>query len=283
MDQQDDTNNRPRPGHGYRFLPPARRGLESIRQLPLLGATLLLLGAMLYGPHLEAWERTLILLVLVAGGAGLLRTMLEPQLPRPATVAASPAAGVTPAQPPPPRPLLRLVGPIGQRPHGAPPAREADPAAQEATDQLTGRYSRRECRKMLALMFVRATRFHSPLALVVVQVEQLERIAAMFGGAVADTVLVELAAFLSQQVRGGDVVARWDNAAFALLLPGTALQEAEELTTQLQDAIANAFFAGFGQLSCAIGAADSNHHASADALANAAVRRATSNAPRRNA
>ncbi|HEU4845931.1 MAG TPA: GGDEF domain-containing protein [Burkholderiaceae bacterium] len=186
-----------------------------------------------------------------------------------------------PAAPP---PLLRLVAPTPalerMQPERGPAAHDAA-AAAAVTDRLTGSYSRRECRQMLAHMFVRASRFRSPLALIVVQVEQFEQIARLFGGAVADAVLVELAAFLSGLVRGGDVVARWDDAAFALLLPGMAAGEAKQLAARLQAAIGPAFLAGFGHLSCGIGLASSCQHASAAALASAASALAAPGAQRR--
>ncbi|MBA5637610.1 GGDEF domain-containing protein [Duganella sp. LX20W] len=292
MNRPDQTFH-PRRPHGAPLpLYPARPGVESLRPLPLLVAALLLLGALLYAPRLAVWEHTLILVVLVAGGAALaLRAVLESgrllslnSAPVAATGTASPASAATP-QPAAPHPVLRLVTPAGEPEAGAQPAHAPSYRGGHdgAADPLTGSYSQHECRKMLAMMFVRASRFHSPLSLVMVRIEQCERIGALFGAAAADTVLVELAAFLHQQVRSSDVVARWDDAAFALLLPGTTHAEAEELAARLRHLIGHTFFAGFSHLSCAIGVADNGQHASAEALANAATRLATPSAPARQA
>lgn len=257
-------------------LAPARPGVESLRTVPLLCAALL--GAMLYGPALAAWQHTLVVVVLVAGGAGLtLRAVLESGRLHTLQVAPAPAGnGAAPESAsacPPSRPQLRLITPARTAPdaHRAAEPAGHDRLASDAADPLTGSYSQHECRKMLALMFVRASRFHSPLALVMVRIEQLGRIGTLFGTAAADTVLVELAAFLEQQVRGGDVVARWDDTAFALLLPGTAHEDAQQLAVRLQHLIGHTFFAGFSHLSCAIGVASSGQHASAEALATAAT------------
>lgn len=273
MNRQHDISEQRQPDSTGQQPYPVRAGSACVRQMPLLCAALLLIGAMLYGPQLEAWQRSALLLalVLVAGGTGLsLRAVLEARLhPAAPTMA--------------PRPLLRLVVPTPtperMPPHSGPAAHDGA-ACAAVTDPITGSYSRHECRQMLAHMFVRASRFRSPLAFVVVQVEQVEQIARLFGPAMADAVLVELAVFLSDHVRGGDVVARWDNAAFALLLPGMTAGEAELLAARLQVAIGPAFFAGFGHLSCGIGLASSCQHASAAALASAA---SASAAPRRYA
>ncbi|MBA5687914.1 GGDEF domain-containing protein [Rugamonas apoptosis] len=283
MNRSHDILHPRAPNAGASHLSPAQPGLESLRRLPLLGTAMLLLGAMLYSPHLEAWERVLILLVLVAGGAGLaLQTILAPA-PTATPARANASAGAGSEHPASPRPALRLVH-GGQPQAPDQPEAEAAPAAnRSATDPLTGSYSQHECRKMLALMFVRAGRFHSPLALVLVRVEQLDYIGTLFGPGAADAVLVELAALLHHQLRGSDVVARWDDGAFALLLPGTTSEEAGELAARLHRAIGDAFFAGFSQLSCAIGVADSRQHASTEALAEAAMRLASPIAQRRNA
>ncbi|HJV03612.1 MAG TPA: GGDEF domain-containing protein [Burkholderiaceae bacterium] len=295
MNRPDHTFH-PRGTHGAPLtLYPARPGMESLRPLPLLGAALLLLGALVYAPRLAPWEHTLVVLVLLAGGAGwTLRAVLESgRLMALGTVPATAPAHNANAATPLPAALGTLPPLAGLRtPASAPEAdgRDAGPASagqhgdrDGAADPLTGSYSQHECRKMLALMFVRASRFQCPLALVMVRVEQRERIGALFGAAAADTVLVELAAFLHQQVRGSDVVARWDDGAFALLLPGTTHEEAQELAARLRHLVGHTFFAGFGHLSCAIGVADSSQHRSAEALANAATRLATPAAPARHA
>lgn len=279
MNRPDHTPHQADPESARARLDRPRPGLKSLRPLPLLGAALLLLGALLYAPRLAAWPDALVALIAGAGAAALALWAVRPSDRLPPF---APAAAAMPA-PSAPRPLLRL---ITRDAAPTPPGRDAMPAADDgpgAADALTGSYSQHECRKMLALMFVRASRFQSPLALVMVRLEQLEPIGALFGAAAADTVLIELAAFLQHQVRASDVVARWDDAAFALLLPGTAHAEADELAARLREHIGHTFFAGFSHLSCAIGVADNRQHRSAEALANAAARLAMPVAPTRHA
>lgn len=284
MNRPDHIPPSPAAQGAHRPLPPGWPGMKSLRPLPLLCAAMLLLGALLYGPELQAWERALVMLVLVAGGGALaLRAVLESGRFPDRAAPLAPAGERDALRPVAPRPPLRLITSASapdQCPDDAMPAHAGEDVtnttatANTAADPLTGSYNQQECRKMLALMFVRASRFHSPLTLVMVRIEQLERIGAMFGPAAADSVLVELAAFLRHQLRGSDVVARWDDAGFALLLPGTASAEAGELAARLRHLIGHTFFAGFSQLSCTIGVADSGRHASAEALVNAAARRA---------
>lgn len=140
-------------------------------------------------------------------------------------------------------------------------------------------YGRLECQQMLAMMFVRARRFRSPLTLMIVRTEQIERLGAMFGASSARAVVTALSAYLVSQVRGGDVVARWDASSFAVLLPGTAAEQAMALARKLQHGIGEGFFGGFGCLSCAIGLGDSSRYTSASALADATVRQTLPGAP----
>lgn len=282
MNRPDHTSHLPHPDEAAPRPDPARPGPERLHSLPLLGAALLLAGALLYAPHLAPWQHALATLIVVAGGAALALRAPRRSERLPSWEPASAAAMPAPSAPRSPlRPIARAASPApAPTPHDPAPA--ADGGAS-AADALTGSYSQHECRKMLALMFVRASRFHSPLAMVMVRLEQRDRIGSLFGPAAADTVLVELAAFLQQQVRASDVVARWDDAAFALLLPGTAQDEAEELAARLRAHIGRTFFAGFGHLSCAIGVADNRQHRSAEALANAAARLAMPVTPPRHA
>jgi diguanylate cyclase (GGDEF)-like protein len=259
-------------------------GHEGLRQALLFGAVAGLVLAMLYLPQLSPWHRMALLAMLAATATTLtLRTLgahgLTRRRPRRAPpgdladlAACRAIHGITA---PGPGPTLELElapapNPAGRAGHGAEPG--ADGGA--VTDPLTGSYRRQEGERLLAHMFGRARRFSAPLALVVFRLEHVRRINAMFGRASGDAVLADLARFATERLRGSDVLARWDDCSFALLLPGTSARQAAHVARMLQLGIEQSFFAGFGGMSCSVGIGASSRCRSAAELALQAERRA---------
>lgn len=256
-------------------------GHEGLRQTLLFGAVAGLILAMLYLPQLSPWHRMALLAMLAASATILtLRTLgahglmqRQPRrAPAPGAAAADLAAcramhGITA-----PAPALALAPP------GADHALELDVElggdGGAVTAPLTGSYRRQEGERLLAHMFGRARRFSAPLALVVFRLEHVRRINAMFGRASGDAVLADLARFATERLRGSDVLARWDDCSFALLLPGTTARQAAQVARMLQQSIEQSFFAGFGGMSCSVGIGASSRCRSAAELALLAERRA---------
>ncbi|SFM65104.1 GGDEF domain-containing protein [Rugamonas rubra] len=267
-------------------------GHEGLRQTLLFGAVAGLVLAMLYLPQLSPWHRMALLAMLGATATTLtLRTLgahgptqRQPRRsPAPLAASADLAAcramhGITPPGPA-PAPALALAlalapAPAGRADHGIEPGVELGIDSGAVTDPLTGSYRRQEGERLLAHMFGRARRFSAPLALVVFRLEHVRRINAMFGRASGDAVLADLARFATERLRGSDVLARWDDCSFALLLPGTSARQAAHVARMLQQGIEQSFFAGFGGMSCSVGIGASSRCRSAAELALQAERRA---------
>ncbi len=266
------------------------------RQTLLFGAVAGLILAMLYLPQLSPWHRMALLAMLAATATTLtLRTLAAHGLmqrqparsPAPGAASADLAAcramhGITAPGPSPALQLTLAPAPAsttaGRAEHGVEHGvelgveRGIDSGA--VTDPLTGSYRRQEGERLLAHMFGRARRFSAPLALVVFRLEHVRRINAMFGRASGDAVLADLARFATARLRGSDVLARWDDCSFALLLPGTSARQAAHVARMLQQGIEQSFFAGFGGMSCSVGIGASSRCRSAAELALLAERRA---------
>ncbi|WGG52589.1 GGDEF domain-containing protein [Rugamonas sp. DEMB1] len=265
---------------------------DSRRQTLLFGAVAGLILAMLYLPQLSPWHRMALLAMLAATATTLtLRTLGAHGLmqrqparePAPGAASADLAAcramhGITAPGPAPALQLTLAPAPAGRADHGVDhgvsPGVELGVDSGAVTDPLTGSYRRQEGERLLAHMFGRARRFSAPLALVVFRLEHVRRINAMFGRASGDAVLADLARFATERLRGSDVLARWDDCSFALLLPGTSARQAAHVARMLQQGIEQSFFAGFGGMSCSVGIGASSRCRSAAELALQAERRA---------
>jgi diguanylate cyclase (GGDEF)-like protein len=87
-------------------------------------------------------------------------------------------------------------------------------------DELTGLASRRQFETILATEFKRALRSGQALGLVLADIDHFRAYNQRYGRGAGDVMLRQVAGALKAQPRrAGDVLARYDSAVFALLLP----------------------------------------------------------------
>ncbi|MFQ5354465.1 MAG: diguanylate cyclase, partial [Thermodesulfobacteriota bacterium] len=112
---------------------------------------------------------------------------------------------------------------------------------QEAAirDQLTGLYNHNHFYLHLDEDFMRATRYRTPLSLIMADIDHFKAINDTHGHRTGDFVLKELAMLIKQTVRKSDVVARYGGEEFAIILPHTdlvgATDEAERLRKKIEE------------------------------------------------
>lgn len=118
--------------------------------------------------------------------------------------------------------------------------RQADRlAALSATDPLTGLANRRALKRHLTDEFRRAVRYHSPLSLLLIDVDRLKQVNDEQGHAAGDRVLRTVARAVTDGLRQSDFGARWGGDEFAIVAPNTnadaARHSAERLLTRVID------------------------------------------------
>jgi two-component system cell cycle response regulator len=107
------------------------------------------------------------------------------------------------------------------------------------TDMLTGLPNRRFFETQLSLDAARATRSGSSLSFVLLDIDYFKAVNDSYGHPGGDEVLVKLAERLRDEVRAGDVLARYGGEEFALLLPGSANDEALAAAERLNRAVSS--------------------------------------------
>jgi diguanylate cyclase (GGDEF)-like protein len=123
---------------------------------------------------------------------------------------------------------------------------EADMQRREAqaqrrlanTDMLTGIANRRHFMAGAAVELKRAARAGRPLALLMADIDHFKRVNDSFGHAAGDRVIAAVAQTLAGQQRAGDLIGRLGGEEFAVLLPDTALAEAQRVAERLRTAVA---------------------------------------------
>ncbi|WP_419811380.1 GGDEF domain-containing protein [Bacterioplanoides sp.] len=108
------------------------------------------------------------------------------------------------------------------------------------TDALTGLHNRR-CVQELAEREIKNHRRHGlPLSVLMCDLDNFKRVNDLFGHLAGDRVLRNFSQVLNQQVRAGDLVARWGGEEFLVLLPSTPLAEAQAVAERVRQHIEQA-------------------------------------------
>jgi diguanylate cyclase (GGDEF)-like protein len=108
---------------------------------------------------------------------------------------------------------------------------------QAITDELTQLSNRRRFTETLAVEVRRAERFGDPLSLVLADLDDFKQINDRYGHQAGDEVLRRFADVLRENVRDFDLPVRYGGEEFAVLLPETDLDGAEQLARRLQTAL----------------------------------------------
>ena len=122
------------------------------------------------------------------------------------------------------------------------------------TDTLTGLINHRGFQEALRSELERAAVKRDSLALVVLDIDDFKAINERHGHPFGDGVLEGVGAQLRKSVRGADIAARTGGEEFALILPGTEAETAQEIAERVRTAVARISPAG-SELSCSGGVA----------------------------
>jgi diguanylate cyclase (GGDEF)-like protein len=113
-----------------------------------------------------------------------------------------------------------------------------DAARQQArTDELTGLPNRRRFFELAEREMVRAQRYGSPLAVVMLDLDHFKEINDNYGHAAGDQVLRAVGDCCRDVLRTNDVIGRLGGEEFAILLPATAMDGARLFAERLRVAV----------------------------------------------
>jgi diguanylate cyclase (GGDEF)-like protein len=127
--------------------------------------------------------------------------------------------------------------------HASLEARYHEEVYQLAThDPLTDLYNRRHFAEQVDTEIARALRHGRPLCLCIIDVDLFKPVNDRYGHIAGDGVLRQMAAILRSQVRREDLAARIGGEEFAVLLPETSIEGAQEFAEQFRGAVAGALF-----------------------------------------
>jgi diguanylate cyclase (GGDEF)-like protein len=104
-------------------------------------------------------------------------------------------------------------------------------------DALTGLHNRRFFHETLAREVARAHRYDRKLALIVFDLDDFKEINDKIGHLAGDSVLAEAAGRMRSVVRSADIACRVGGDEFAVVLPESSLDDADQLYRRIQNAV----------------------------------------------
>jgi len=123
-------------------------------------------------------------------------------------------------------------------------------------DALTGLHNRRYFHDTLAREVARAHRYDRRLALIIFDLDDFKAINDRIGHLSGDAVLADAADVISSVVRSADIACRVGGDEFAVILPESGMQEAEQLYARLQQEFAQRPLADAGRIRLSAGVAE---------------------------
>lgn len=123
-------------------------------------------------------------------------------------------------------------------------------------DMLTGVANRVKVQGVIETEWARSVRYHSPISLIMFDVDGLQKINESYGHESGDAILEGIAQTVEHNIRTTDLVGRWDSDEFLLIVPTTNSEQATWLANKLKVLIEEHMFPNAGQVTCSFGVAD---------------------------
>jgi len=113
---------------------------------------------------------------------------------------------------------------------------------QTQVDSLTGLFNRRAFENKMGEEFERSKRYHSPLSLLILDIDNFKLINDTYGHHGGDAALVKISETFREKTRQSDFPARYGGEEFVLVLPETDQENAVQAATKIHDAIRSSAF-----------------------------------------
>jgi diguanylate cyclase (GGDEF)-like protein len=109
-------------------------------------------------------------------------------------------------------------------------------------DELTGLFTRREFDDMVSTEFERARRHSRELALLILEIDQLESVGEQVGAIRRGYLLAEIAGVLRHSLRASDVGCRFNSDSLVMILPETGGEQAMAVARKVREQVSGREF-----------------------------------------
>src|SRR2546421_2830263 len=133
---------------------------------------------------------------------------------------------------------------------------------QAQTDSLTGLYNHRYFHEHVRSELTLASRSRGSVALLMLDIDDFKKVNDIYGHAVGDHVLRELAEQLKAAVRGSDLVCRLGGEEFGVVMGSCGAEDAVALAKRLAERLQKLGFGPAGKITVSVGVAEGPVNAS---------------------
>jgi len=120
-------------------------------------------------------------------------------------------------------------------------------------DKLTSIYNRNKLDESLSIEMSKVNRYDLDLSLIILDIDYFKSINDRYGHIVGDSVLVEFAQIVKENVRMIDIVGRWGGEEFMIICPNTSKDNVILLAEKLKEVISDFEFDGVGKVTASFG------------------------------
>lgn len=113
---------------------------------------------------------------------------------------------------------------------------------QTQIDSLTGLFNRRAFEKKIHEEFERSKRYHNPLSILILDIDNFKTINDTYGHHGGDAALVKISETFREKTRQSDFPSRYGGEEFVLVLPETDQENALQVASKIHDAIRSSAF-----------------------------------------
>lgn len=142
--------------------------------------------------------------------------------------------------------------------------REVETLAEQ--DPLTGVFNRHRFDKALRQERERASRYGTPLSLIILDIDYFKRVNDRYGHTIGDVVLIAVAQYIQANIRENDLLTRWGGEEFAIVTPDSPLEAAGALAEKLRAALEQRQLADTITVTCSFGVAQFDGSEDTDSL-----------------
>jgi diguanylate cyclase (GGDEF)-like protein len=138
------------------------------------------------------------------------------------------------------------------------------------TDSLTGLCNRYKIEERFTYEREKFTESGRTLCLILMDLDYFKAVNDTYGHNAGDSYLKEVTRILKKTFRSSDTIGRWGGEEFVVLLPGTNLKTAHEITLRLRDQIEQSRFGQIGRQTASFGLAKLHEEDSLHSIVNRA-------------
>jgi polar amino acid transport system substrate-binding protein len=134
------------------------------------------------------------------------------------------------------------------------------------TDPLTKTFNRLKMDEVFSQEIKTGKRYHSPLSVIMLDIDHFKKINDEFGHIVGDSVLKKIAQVIKSSLRTNDFLGRWGGEEFLIICPSTNIDKAKMVAEKLRAALVNTPFTPLKKVTASFGVAEWEVEESQDSL-----------------